>query len=38
MTVIAELMAEAATDFEAKADSIRARVGELCARHPIYED
>ncbi len=38
MTVIAELMAEAATDFEARADSIRARVGELCARHPIYED
>ncbi len=38
MTVIAELMAEAATDFEAKADSIRARVGELCEKHPIYED
>ena len=38
MTVIAELMASAATDFEARADSIRARVGELCRKHPIYED
>ncbi len=36
MDVIAELMAQAATDFDSKADSIRERVSALCAQHPIY--
>lgn len=37
MERIAGFMREAATDFESKADSIRAGVGELCARYPLYE-
>ncbi len=37
MERIADFMRDAATDFETKADSIRAGVGELCARYPLYE-
>ena len=36
MELVAELMADAATDFENKAGSIRDRVTELCARFLIY--
>lgn len=37
MEKIAELFYLAATDFDAQADGIRARVGELCARYPLYQ-
>lgn len=36
MDLIAGFIADAVTDFEAKADSIRAGVQELCARYPLY--
>ena len=36
MTVIARLIAEAATDFEAKADSIRSEVAVICSKYPLY--
>jgi len=36
MDRVAEYIALAATDFEAKADEIRAGVAELTAKHPIY--
>ncbi|NCB62920.1 MAG: serine hydroxymethyltransferase [Clostridia bacterium] len=36
MKVIGTLIWQAATDFDAKADSIRATVAELCGRHPLY--
>lgn len=36
MDKVAEYIALAATDFEAKADYIREGVGEICARHPLY--
>lgn len=37
MDKVAEYIALAATDFEAKADYIRAGVNEICARHPLYK-
>ncbi|MBR6969918.1 MAG: serine hydroxymethyltransferase, partial [Firmicutes bacterium] len=37
MKKVAELIYLAASDFESKADYIRAEVGKLCAAHPIYE-
>lgn len=37
MEKIAELIWLTATDFEAKADYIRAEVTNLCEKHPIYE-
>lgn len=37
MEKIAEYMYLAAKDFDNKADEIRAGVGEICARHPLYE-
>ena len=37
MEKIAEFMYLAAKDFDSKADEIRAGVGEICARHPLYE-
>ena len=37
MRVIASLISRAATDFDAQQDNIRARVGELCSAHPLYE-
>ena len=37
MAVIAECIWDAATDFEAKADEIRAKVAKLCEAHPIYQ-
>ncbi|MDR0382065.1 MAG: serine hydroxymethyltransferase [Oscillospiraceae bacterium] len=37
MRVIARLIHRAAVDFESAADEIRAEVGALCARHPLYE-
>ncbi|MBR2098822.1 MAG: serine hydroxymethyltransferase, partial [Firmicutes bacterium] len=37
MKKVAELIYLAASDFENKADYIRAEVGKLCAAHPIYE-
>ena len=37
MPVIASCIWQAATDFENKADSIRATVAELTAKYPIYE-
>ena len=36
MTVIARLIAETATDFEAKADSIRSEVAAICGKYPLY--
>ena len=36
MDLIAGFIADAATDFENKADAIRAGVQELCARYPLY--
>jgi len=36
MTVIARLIAETATDFEAKADSIRSEVAVICGKYPLY--
>ena len=37
MEKIAELIWLAATDFEAKADYIRAEVTKICDKYPIYE-
>lgn len=37
MDKIAEYISLAATDFESKADYIRAGVNEICARHPLYK-
>ena len=37
MTVIARLMWQTATEFEAKADEIRAQVAQLTAKYPLYE-
>ena len=37
MTKIAELIYLTATDFENKADYIRAQVSEICNRYPIYK-
>ena len=37
MAKIAEFMRLAASDFEAKADEIRAGVSEICKKHPLYE-
>ena len=37
MKKIAEYIALAITDFEAKADYIREGVAEICARHPLYQ-
>lgn len=37
MDKIAEYIYEAASDFENKADSIRAGVNALCAKYPLYE-
>ena len=36
MDKVAEYIALAATDFDAKADYIREGVNEICARHPLY--
>ena len=38
MTVVGQLIWQAATDFDAKADSIRARVAEITSKYPMYED
>lgn len=37
MDKVAECIALAATDFDAKADYIRASVNEICAKYPLYE-
>ena len=37
MDVIAECIYPAATDFEAKADEIRAKVTKICEKYPLYE-
>ena len=37
MVKVAHFIKLAATDFDAKADEIRAGVTELCNKHPIYE-
>ena len=38
MDVVAECIALAASeDFEQKKDEIRAKVGALCAKYPLYE-
>ena len=37
MDKIAEFMYLTATDFEGKADAIRAGVNEICAKHPLYK-
>lgn len=36
MKVIARLMWQTATDFDAQGDAIRAAVAELCGKHPLY--
>ena len=36
MRIIASLIWQAATDFDAKADAIRAQVAELTAKYPLY--
>ena len=37
MTKVAELIHLTASDYEAKADHIRAEVNKLCEKHPLYE-
>ncbi len=37
IAVIAQCIAQAATDFDAKAESIREAVSALCARYPLYQ-
>jgi len=37
MAVIGQLMWQAATDFDGKAEEIRAKVGEITAKYPLYE-
>lgn len=37
MEVIADCIYMAATDFDNKADEIRTRINELCAKYPLYE-
>ena len=37
MKIVGRLIWEAATEFDAKADSIRAEVAALCKKHPLYE-
>ncbi len=37
MSEIAELIKLTVTDFASQADNIRARVGTLCKKHPLYE-
>ena len=37
MKVVGRLIWQAATDFEAQADAIRAKVAELTTKHPLYE-
>ena len=37
MTVVGQLIWQAATDFDAKADSIRAKVAEITAKYPLYD-
>ena len=37
MKVVGSLIWQAATDFEARADAIRAKVAELTAKHPLYD-
>ncbi|MBQ8337507.1 MAG: serine hydroxymethyltransferase, partial [Oscillospiraceae bacterium] len=37
MEIIAECIYLACTDFENKADAIRAKVTELCKKYPLYE-
>ena len=38
MDTIAEYIKLTASDFEGNAEKVRAGVGELCKKHPIYED
>ena len=38
MGKVAELLHLAATDYDLKAEYIRAEVGELCAKYPLYND
>ena len=37
MKVIGSLIWQTATDFDAKADAIRAAVADMCAKHPLYQ-
>lgn len=37
MKVIGSLIWQAATDFDAKADSIRETVAEMCGKYPLYQ-
>ena len=37
MDVVAECIALAATDFDNKAEEIRAKVNAICAKYPLYE-
>ena len=37
MKVIAKLIKMTVTDFETKADEIRAAVTEICDKYPLYE-
>jgi glycine hydroxymethyltransferase len=37
MRVIARLIWLTATEFESKADEIRAEVAKICAKYPLYE-
>ena len=37
MKVIGSLIWQAATDFDAKADSIRETVAAMCAKYPLYQ-
>lgn len=36
MKIVGSLIWQAATDFDAKADSIRAAVADLCGKYPLY--
>lgn len=37
MKTISHLIKLAVTEFDTKADEIRAAVNEICSRYPIYE-
>ena len=37
MDIVAECIALAVHDFEPNREAIKAKVAEICARHPLYE-
>ena len=37
MTEVGEIISLAITDFDARAEELRRRVGEICKKYPLYE-